>query len=67
VDEKVKTSKVRRFKLLSAELVASHVVWSSTSHQPTVAFSQVGNFHIKASFVSIFFSFGIFEAIFCVK
>jgi len=41
-------------------------VWlASTS--TNCCFSQVGNFHIKASFVSIVFGFGKFEAIFCVK
>jgi len=69
VDEKVKPSKVRSFKLLSG----SELCWmvptlsGAATHQPTVAASQVGNFNIKASFVSIFFHFGIFEAVFCVK
>jgi len=51
---------------VSRALLADWPVWLATT-STNCCFSQVGNFHIKASFVSIVFGFGKFEAIFCVK
>jgi len=59
VDEK---QEIQRSGFVSRDLLAGRAVWLLllTKPQPTVDFSQVANFHIKVSFVSIAFSFGKF-------
>ena len=56
VDEKLE---IQRRGFVSRDLLAGWAVWLPKP-QPTVDFSQVGSFHIKASFVSIAFCFGKF-------